>query len=352
MTAPPGITQNYSDPTRQDEATRDLSAEVKELQAEIDALWRENEKLKRFKKDPGENEDCAKDHSELDVIYASAPIGLCLLGTDTQYLRVNQRFAELNGLSVDEHIGKRVRELVPDLADVAEHLIRKVVETGEPVLDIEIQGETPAQPGVTRCWKESWWPLKDDQGRVVAINIMAEEVTERKRAEEALLESERKFSVLFEKAPNAIALARRSDGVFVDVNEQFTKIFGYARQEALGKTSAELGINPDTKDRTRILTEVQEQQSIHGLEISLFTKSGEERIFSDNLDTIVIGGDQYLLSGEAEQCVLQQWHPANSGVFDRAGSSHGCGTVCQHGSSRRSARSDRLPVKGSICRRQ
>ena len=127
--------------------------------------------------------------AEVEAIYKSTPVGLCILGTDTRYLRLNERFAEIDGFSIKAHIGRTVRELLPDLADVTEDLTRKIVETGEPVLDIEIKGETPAHPGVKRYWIESWIPLKDDLGRVTAINIVASEITERKRAEEELRKS-------------------------------------------------------------------------------------------------------------------------------------------------------------------
>jgi len=206
-----------SDPTGQDRAAQCLSTRVEELQAEIDALRRENEHPKRIKRDPGEGEDYEKDHMELDVIYTSAPIGLCLISPDTRYLRVNRQFAEMNGLSAGEHIGKRVRDLVPDLGDAAEELAREVVETGEPILDIEIQGETPAQPGVMRYWKENWWPLKDDRGRVIAINIVAEEITERKEAEETLRESEEKFRVALRSSPTAVYQQ--------DVNLRYTWVY-------------------------------------------------------------------------------------------------------------------------------
>ncbi len=199
--------------------------------------------MKRFERASWGNEDYAKDHLELDVIYASAPIGLCLLDTDTRYLRVNRQLAELNGLSVEEHIGKRVRELVPDLADVAEDLVRRVVETGEPVLDLEIRGETPAQPGVARCWKENWWPLKDDRGRVVAINIVVEEITERKRVEEALRKSEERFRLLTENASD-IVVVLDAEGHIRYKTPSAKQVGGYAAEDLIGRSGFKL-IHPD-----------------------------------------------------------------------------------------------------------
>ncbi len=84
--------------------------------------------------------------------------------------------------------------------------------------------------------------------------------------------------------------------MFVDVNEQWVKTFGYTKQEALGKTSAELRINRDLKGRARVLAELLQQGFVRDLELSLFTKSGEERIVSNNLDVVALGEEQYLLS--------------------------------------------------------
>lgn len=122
---------------------------------------------------------------EIETIYQSAPIGLNVLDRDLRFVRINQRLAEMNGIPVADHIGRTVRELLPNLADTAEHMLRPVLETGEPLLNVEITGETPAQPGVQRTWVESFWPLKDGD-RVIGVSTVCEEITERKRIEAAL----------------------------------------------------------------------------------------------------------------------------------------------------------------------
>ncbi len=72
--------------------------------------------------------------------------------------------------------------MFPDLADQTEQLLFPVLETGEPCLNVEINGETPAQPGVHRSWLESFLPLKDGD-RIIGINTVCEEITDRKRIE-------------------------------------------------------------------------------------------------------------------------------------------------------------------------
>jgi PAS domain S-box-containing protein len=125
---------------------------------------------------------------EIKAIYQTAPIGLAVLDTDLRYQRLNQRLAEINGISIEDHIGRTVREIVPALADANEPLLRQVLETGEPLLNMEISGETKAQPGVCRTWIENCYLLKDADGQGIGINVVVQEITDRKQAEAALEE--------------------------------------------------------------------------------------------------------------------------------------------------------------------
>lgn len=138
--------------------------------------------------------------AELEAIYCTAPVGLCVIDRDFRFLRMNERLAKANGRSADEHIGRTVREMVPDLADQAEAMLRRAFETGEPIENLEIEGETPAQPGMKRVWRENWIPLRDaETGQVFGVNIVAVEVTEEKRNQKRLEESEARARYLAEQ---------------------------------------------------------------------------------------------------------------------------------------------------------
>jgi PAS domain S-box-containing protein len=133
--------------------------------------------------------------AELDSIYETAPVGLGVLDRDLRFVRINRQLAEINGFSVEEHLGRTVRELVPDLAGEVEPLLRRVIDTGEPIFDLEISGETASQPGVRRTWRENWYPLKDAAGQITGINIAAQEITERQRIEASLRQSEERIKI-------------------------------------------------------------------------------------------------------------------------------------------------------------
>ncbi len=123
---------------------------------------------------------------ELEAIYTTAPVGLFVLDRDLRFLRLNDRLAEMNGLPVAAHLGRRVREVVPDLADEAEPLFQGVLDRGEPLLNIQLSGETASQPGVHRHWREHYYPMRDASGQVIGINGVVEEITEIKCVEEEI----------------------------------------------------------------------------------------------------------------------------------------------------------------------
>ncbi len=162
--------------------------------AAIEGIARDVTERKRMEVELRASEETARRRlAELEATYNDAPVGLCVLDRGLRYVRINERLAEINGVPAAEHMGRTVREIVPDLADAIEPVFRQIMETGEPVLDFELKGETKAQPGVERIWLESLHPLKDEAGEIIGINVVAEEITERKRAEterEELLERE------------------------------------------------------------------------------------------------------------------------------------------------------------------
>jgi PAS domain S-box-containing protein len=138
----------------------------------------------------------------LQLIYDTAPIGLAFLSPDCRYMQINQRLTEICGISVEDHLGRSVRDCVPALADAVEDIVRSIMKTGEPVIGIEVAGQR-ADQNEERSWVTYWYPLRNPQGEIVGVNVAAEEVTERKRTEavlaandKALRESELRFREL------------------------------------------------------------------------------------------------------------------------------------------------------------
>jgi PAS domain S-box-containing protein len=150
---------------------------------------------------------------ELQLIYDTAPIGLAFLTPDCRYVQINQRLTEICGIPVADHLGRTVRETVPRLAEAVESIVRTIMETGEPVTGIEVTGQRADEAG-ERSWITYWHPLRAPSGEVVGVNVAAEEITERKRAEAALRASERQFHMLADSIPQLVWMAEPDGRVF------------------------------------------------------------------------------------------------------------------------------------------
>jgi PAS domain S-box-containing protein len=119
---------------------------------------------------------------EIESIYRSAPIGLCFVDTDLKFVRLNEHLAQINGLPVSAHIGRTPGEIFPGAAETIEPLYRQVIESGEPILNLELSAIDPARAGVLRHFLVCYHPQKDAEDRVVGVNAMVQEITDRKRA--------------------------------------------------------------------------------------------------------------------------------------------------------------------------
>jgi len=150
---------------------------------------------------------------ELQLIYDTAPIGLAFLSPDCRYLQINKRLTDICGISVEDHLGRYVRECVPALADSVENIVRSIMETGNPVTGIEVAGQRADQTD-ERSWITYWHPLRAPTGEIVGVNVAAEEITERKRAEAALRASESQFHTLADSIPQLVWMADSGGRIF------------------------------------------------------------------------------------------------------------------------------------------
>lgn len=213
--------------------------------------------------------------AEIETIYQSAPVGLNVLDRNLRFVRINERLAEMNGLPVEAHIGRTVRELLPDLADTAEALLRPIFDSGEPLLNVEIRGETPAQPGVQRVWLESFLPLKQGD-RVIGINTVCEEITERIQIEEALKASEAKFRQMADHAPVMIWVSDPT-GYCTFLSQSWYEFTGQSPATGLGLGWLDATHPTDLEAAKATFLDANTRQEAFRLEYRLRRHDGEYR---------------------------------------------------------------------------
>jgi len=200
---------------------------------------------------------------ELQLIYDTAPVGLAFLSLDCRYVQINQRLTEICGISVADHIGRSVRETVPAVAEQVERLVQAIVRTGEPVTGVEVRGQKADKSNADHVWITNWHPLRNADGCIIGINVVAEDITERKRAECALRElnetlEQRVQAETYERlriwnVSQDLLVIADVDGKFLNVNPAWTALLGWSEAELIGKTSQWM-LHSDDHDKARAET--------------------------------------------------------------------------------------------------
>ncbi|MFE2509959.1 SpoIIE family protein phosphatase [Streptomyces naganishii] len=116
-------------------------------------------------------------------IVSQSPIGLAVLDTRLRYVSVNPALERINGVPADEHVGRTIPEVLPQVdADALESAARRVLETGQPLVDVFAVGRTPADPDEDHAWTVSLYRLEDAAGTVLGVAVSIVDITEQYRA--------------------------------------------------------------------------------------------------------------------------------------------------------------------------
>jgi PAS domain S-box-containing protein len=189
-------------------------------------------------------------------------------GEDFIILEFNRSYARQNsGKEFKNITGRTLLEVFPackeyGLLDV----FRRVWETGKP----EYHPVTIYDGKDILSWRENY-VYKLSSGEIVAIY---QDITERKRMEKELLESENLFRSIFDTSPDPINLNRLDDGKFILINRRFHELTGYNKDEVIGKTALDISIWDDEKKRTEFFDQLLEEWEVNDFEAEFRRKDG------------------------------------------------------------------------------
>ena len=124
--------------------------------------------------------------AEVDSMLANATVGLAFADRELRCIRINQYLADIDGLPIEEHLGRTFHDLVPQIAESIESDLQEVFATGRPVSGREIALERPARPSEDRYLVLGHYPVFSADGSVLSVGTSVTDITDRKRSEEAL----------------------------------------------------------------------------------------------------------------------------------------------------------------------
>jgi PAS domain S-box-containing protein len=171
--------------------------------------------------------------TRLEMLFAHAPIGIGFVDAELRYVAVNEALAALNGVPVREHIGRTPDEVIPAISETANGLLRRVLDTGEPVLDVEFSGETAAHPGRKHTWLSNYYPVPGPEGQPHGVGVVILDITIRRHMESQFLQTQK-----------LELLGRLSSAIAHDFNNLLTAISGFGH---LALRHYGLGLDPTTE---------------------------------------------------------------------------------------------------------
>jgi PAS domain S-box-containing protein len=225
----------------QSEELQHQTVQLEETQAELEAandeLQRANTNLLAQSARATEaREEALSARAILDAFFNAAPVAAGFLDRRLRYRRINPMLAAINGMDADQVIGRTIAEAVPHLAPDIEPLYRRVLETGEPIQNVEMRGFRAGDPSTSGHFLVSYFPVAAEAGEVLGVGVVAVDFTEVKAAEER----ERHFAQMLEESRYEIYIFDAETLKFQRVNRGARENLGYTLEELTTLTPLDL----------------------------------------------------------------------------------------------------------------
>jgi PAS domain S-box-containing protein len=170
--------------------------------------------------------------AQLNAIYDGVPVGLCFIDCNLRYVSVNRRLAEMHHLPVSAHLGRYVSEVMPSVFPLCEPYLLRALN-GEASNNLEICYPDPNPLNEKRTHLISFHPARDEADEVIGVSVSVVDITRRKKAEQALAESEDHYRHTVELNPQ-VPWTADPDGMILDASQRWESLTGLTIQESLG----------------------------------------------------------------------------------------------------------------------
>ncbi|MEV8045299.1 SpoIIE family protein phosphatase [Streptomyces griseoluteus] len=134
-----------------------------------------------------------------ELLINQSPVGLAVFDTELRWIRINDALSTANGVTEEDVVGRRLEETLPGVDTQAiEAAMRRVLRTGEPILDHRTIGRVPADPDHDHAWSESYYRIEDRRGKVLGVAVSVVDVTARHLAAAEIAAAHRHLATLSE----------------------------------------------------------------------------------------------------------------------------------------------------------
>ncbi len=225
----------------------------------------------------------------------NTPIAAIEWDLDFRVTEWNTAAERIFGFSKEEALGKHAAGLIIS-ASAREHVDNVWSDLLKNKGGCRSTNENITNKGNTIICDWHNTPLIDKDGNVYGVATLVQDITDRRRAEEGLLERETMFKKAFHSGNALMAISTIKDGQFVDVNNEFLRISEYERDEVIGRTSNELNLFWDQDQRGKIVKAMEKTGCARDIEILLRTKSDKKRYGIFSAEKIRVGTDELLFT--------------------------------------------------------
>jgi PAS domain S-box-containing protein len=226
----------------------------------------------------------AQSHRRVSEILESIGDAFYSVDNERRFTYVNRKAEELWSHKREDLLGKGFLEVFPEAVDSYPYN-----ECTRALNERRILSFEALSPIMNRWIEASVYPT------ATGFSVYFRDITDRRRATDELRRSEELFGKVFRANPQPMALTMLADGRYLDVNDSFLAISGYARAEVIGRTSLELGIWETPERRQDFIGLLRDQGWLVNAETKFRTKNGEIRIFLSSAERLEIGENECLL---------------------------------------------------------
>ena len=207
----------------------------------------------------------------------------------------SEEFKRLYGLPAESDLfsADTIEGCIPERERVRQALVDLLEKDAPYDLEFEIRPLDGSAPRIISSVAEL---ERDSQGHPLKVTGFIQDITERRQAEEALARSNDKFEKAFNHTPNVIIMTHIGTGRIYEVNRTFERVVGYKREEVVGKTTPEIGLWNDPKEREAYIAALKKTGGVEGAVYAFRTKGGALMIAQVYSSLVTMDNQQYILA--------------------------------------------------------